>query len=336
MVNILKWLGLDLDEESENFEEYLEKEHPLAIIFSKEQKKEYVYYEKRNTVIQAIGTILIEFLNTNFEEKQQFLKFARKYGLKSLLDILPYSEVKDDTVEEIHKNLVELLNKIQHNFIYTVDFTYNIYNVENIAELTPFERYYTSRISNNANKIEKYRENIEIRFDLDPNYSTESRIDTVKEKDIIQIIKNYDDVNLIPFSHGYFCETISGICYISLLEIINTKDLVIKKCQYCGKYFIPQNRNDELYCNNIYKDEKTCKEIGSQGVFKQKLEQDDVSKLYRTTYHKKFNRARRNPDNEEYKKDFDWWRENAKRWKQDVENGKKTKDEFKEWLLKTK
>jgi len=327
---------LKLDEELEDGEEYIDEKSELAIIFSKEQKKEYVYYEKSNPVIQPIGTILIEFLNTNFEEGKQFATFVRKYGLNSFVDMLPFEEFKGASAEEMHKALVKIFNKIQHNFIYTVDFTYNIYSIENIAELSPFERYYTSRISNNAYKIEKYRENIDIRFDLDPNYSTESRIDTVKEKDIIQIIKKYDDVNLVPFSHGYFCKDISRVCYISLLEIINTKELVIKKCQYCGKYFIPQNRNDELYCNNIYKDGKTCKEIGSQGVFKQKLEQDDALKLYRTVYHKKFNRTRRNPENEGYKKDFDWWRENAKRWKEDVSNAKKTNDEFKEWLMKTK
>lgn len=35
----------------------------------------------------------------------------------------------------------------------------------------------------------------------------------------------------------------------------------IKKCKNCGKFFVPDNRVDELYCNSIYENNKTCKEV---------------------------------------------------------------------------
>ena len=123
---------------------------------------------------------------------------------------------------------------------------------------------------------------------------------------------------------------------VTTLEIITTKDVFIKKCQNCGKYFIPVNRNDEIYCNNIFKNDRACKEIGSMNVWRKKLETDDITRLYRTIYHMKFNRVKRNPTNEGYSSDFEWWKNNVKEWKDNIKKGKKTEDEFKTWLLKTR
>ena len=46
------------------------------------------------------------------------------------------------------------------------------------------------------------------------------------------------------------------------LASIAKEKIDIKKCENCGKYFIPTSRSDEIYCDNIYKNEKTCKELG--------------------------------------------------------------------------
>ena len=47
-----------------------------------------------------------------------------------------------------------------------------------------------------------------------------------------------------------------------------------KKCKNCGKFFVPDNRVDELYCNSIYENNKTCKEVGPFRT-KQKLMQEN-------------------------------------------------------------
>ena len=39
------------------------------------------------------------------------------------------------------------------------------------------------------------------------------------------------------------CNTVNSICDF--------------KCKNCGKFFVPDNRVDELYCSNIYENDKT-------------------------------------------------------------------------------
>ena len=48
------------------------------------------------------------------------------------------------------------------------------------------------------------------------------------------------------------------------LDWINVCDLgfPIKQCSNCSRFFIPDKRSDEIYCNRIYRNGKTCKELG--------------------------------------------------------------------------
>ena len=62
---------------------------------------------------------------------------------------------------------------------------------------------------------------------------------------------------------SYFveCTDVIQTLLIELLEIANL-NIEIKKYRNCGKFFVPDNRSDEIYCSNIYENGKTCKEIG--------------------------------------------------------------------------
>ena len=35
-------------------------------------------------------------------------------------------------------------------------------------------------------------------------------------------------------------------------------------CDKCGKYFIPKNKSNEKYCDNLFKDNKSSKKIAYQ------------------------------------------------------------------------
>lgn len=53
----------------------------------------------------------------------------------------------------------------------------------------------------------------------------------------------------------------------------------INKCKNCNKYFIPENRSDEKYCNNPVKhgSKITCKTIGARKSFANNRKQDPIS-----------------------------------------------------------
>ena len=68
------------------------------------------------------------------------------------------------------------------------------------------------------------------------------------------------------------------------IEFISDKRHVIKQCKNCGRYFIPENLRDIKYCNNIFKDNKTCKELGKQISYKKSLKSDKLLNMYRKMY----------------------------------------------------
>ena len=64
-------------------------------------------------------------------------------------------------------------------------------------------------------------------------------------------------------------------------------------CQNCGKYFVPESRSDEIYCNNIFKGNRTCRQIG----YENKINGDEVLREYRKIYKTQNARKQRNKDN---------------------------------------
>ena len=59
--------------------------------------------------------------------------------------------------------------------------------------------------------------------------------------------------------------------YIILHEVVSNS-LIIKKCQICGKYFIP-NKSNEIYCEFLNEENNTiCRNVGAFQVYKQNLE----------------------------------------------------------------
>lgn len=78
-----------------------------------------------------------------------------------------------------------------------------------------------------------------------------------------------------------------------LFKVIQN-NFTINKCENCGRLFIPvtssnnpnqKGRNDQKYCNNLYKDTgKTCKQIGALNKQKQKIQNNLILKEYNREY----------------------------------------------------
>ena len=80
----------------------------------------------------------------------------------------------------------------------------------------------------------------------------------------------------------YTFTNIKDLCYITFYQLLLNKK-VISKCQCCNDYFIPRERNDEIYCYRKYKTRRneiiTCKEKGKYKTYNFKRK-NNIANLY--------------------------------------------------------
>ncbi len=155
---------------------------------------------------------------------------------------------------------------------------------------------------------------------------TDIRLLRSKLKSDIQELKK-ENMNILEV---YDVESIFHILYISLTYLI-FKELKVKRCLNCGKYFVFKNINAE-YCDRVIKNNKlTCKDIGPTKKFKEKIEQDEVMKIFKRVKTRNYMRSKRNP--EKYPHDeFLKWCENAEELLRYVNKNKISLLEFEERL----
>ncbi len=92
------------------------------------------------------------------------------------------------------------------------------------------------------------------------------------------------DLSIHNIPYCFYSSDVINILAIEFKEFISNKHHVIKKCKNCGRYFIPEDLRDIKYCNNIFKDNKTCKQLGKQISYKKSLKDDKLLDMYRKRY----------------------------------------------------
>ena len=125
-------------------------------------------------------------------------------------------------------------------------------------------------------------------------------------------------------------EDIYAVCsqYFNLMITTNTK---IRKCKNCGKYFVPINRSDEMYCCRVQENGKMCRELD----YADKINDDSLLQIYRTAYKTHNARKQRNIKNRTTAEaDFKAWVSYAKRLLEQAEAGKISSEEFKSLIGK--
>lgn len=88
----------------------------------------------------------------------------------------------------------------------------------------------------------------------------------------------------------YSFSSLLSAYYFCVLYFVEN-NIPIKICKNCGKYFIPENRVSSVYCNRIFENNKTCKEVGANNAYNEKLKKDEVNLLYRKTLSAKKNQC---------------------------------------------
>lgn len=120
------------------------------------------------------------------------------------------------------------------------------------------------------------------------------------------------------------------LCIFTLMKIIES-EFKLNRCQNCGNFFIPTVRSDEIYCNKIFQNGRTCKQVG----YENKMNSDEIMKAYRRTYKTKNALKNRNINNNpNAESDFKKWVYAAKIKMEECRNGVITLEEFNAWLIK--
>lgn len=164
-----------------------------------------------------------------------------------------------------------------------------------------------------------------------PNIQNRCRIPLpLKDEKVEYIIlpNHYSNMDL------YIINSLEQLLYFSLLGC-EKGNVAIKKCELCGKYFIPKQRRDAKYCDNIYLDTgKTCKEYVHMIATNNRKKNDDVYRLYRNIYDKKSKQVIRNSKDETLKYEVEIWKKEAKSIYEKYKNKEISSEEFQEWLDK--
>ena len=285
-----------------------------------------------------IGEQLCDFLNTDFESPDSFKTLIKKYGINFFLNLtdIKYSDFPVST-EEYENSLDILIN--DHKYVFSlfrqdlmldIEYIFNMNNLEEIKDLTPLQRFQVMANSDFRSKSLDKIDNNKVKINLSAFEILRDYSNYPMRQDETQRIVSKANINSSYFIE---CTDIIQTLLVELLEIAKL-NIEIKKCRNCGKFFVPDNRSDEIYCSNIYENSKTCKEIGHFKVQQKLMQENDDLRIYRNVYQKLLLRTRRNPSNTKYAREFEFFKDDNNKWKENISKGIITEKEYIEWLKK--
>jgi len=113
-----------------------------------------------------------------------------------------------------------------------------------------------------------------------------------------------------------------------LSEIIR-REVTFKTCRCCGRYFPSYVHGNAEYCERVFQEGKTCKEIGAVSVFRARLEEYPAMQLYQRAYKTRFARIK---SKRLTKEAFTVWGEEARVYRDKVMSGEMPLEEFERWI----
>ena len=115
---------------------------------------------------------------------------------------------------------------------------------------------------------------------------------------------------------------------LELMDMLD-QNIIVKRCRYCGNYFIAENMKNE-YCGGIAQGEKRpCSEIGSARTYQNRVKKDEIYTLYQRAYKTHFARIKKKKMTQT---EFNTWAIEAKQKMGDVREGRLGMTEYAEWL----
>lgn len=137
-------------------------------------------------------------------------------------------------------------------------------------------------------------------------------------------------IDIVEMFDIYFLEDIIRLELIGLVS----SDLVIKKCKYCGHFFVPAGRIDTEYCDAVAENEtKPCNVIGAIKNYTNNTANDPIHQAYLKAYRRMNAKARQKRITQT---EFLQWSEEARGMRKRCWEGDISLETFKEWLERDK
>ena len=130
------------------------------------------------------------------------------------------------------------------------------------------------------------------------------------------------------FAEVLYPNTAYDLVNFFLREIIR-REITFKTCRCCGRYFPSYVHGNAEYCERLFQDGKTCKEIGAVSMFRARLEEYPAMQLYQRAYKTRFARIKAKRMTKEQ---FMVWGEQARAYRDKVMAGEMKLEEFEGWL----
>lgn len=105
------------------------------------------------------------------------------------------------------------------------------------------------------------------------------------------IVNTDDNIDMVE---TYWLTKLSGLLLVEMMHAI-LHNIPILKCPVCKRFFIADNHGIQ-YCDNIYKDGKTCRQIGAKKQFKEKVKSDSALSLYEKKYQALYYKRKKTTD----------------------------------------
>ena len=287
---------------------------------------------------QQFGDLLLDFLNTDFGEFQSaYNNFLYKYGFELLAENdsseytrnYMYLESKYVRImESIYDNSRTDLMSMQSDLSSLIDFVYNLNGNEEYKDAKPISKFVASLVKRTYD-TQWYEKDFDLLFD---NYDKKFfHYTSFSLGDLIKKIDN--DENFVKRNNVYTSTHLSSILFLTLEKIVTSENLIIKKCQNCGRYFIPIYRQSEVYCDFENIDgTPPCREKGALTTYNKNLKDNPALLKYRRTYQQKFMEVFRSGDDPDLKKAFEKWKKQAQEKIKQYKKGKITAEELYTWM----
>ena len=207
----------------------------------------YFIYRKVNNytnekIIVPVGTFLVDFLSLDLTAIEQELNTSIQQD-KYKFDLALYHSTK----------ITNILRKYCNEFSATLICDDICYPERTISQRTQLlKESYSMQIED----IKYYLLNGKFRYDSIFS-AADFEVNNFQE---ITVNFGLNDTLTTPI----ILYTVKDLYSMLSLDLINIKyrNIPIKQCENCKKFFIPNKRSDEIYCDRIYRNGKTCKELG--------------------------------------------------------------------------
>ena len=140
---------------------------------------------------------------------------------------------------------------------------------------------------------------------------------------------NFEVIDHKIFAEVLYPKDIYDLIDFHVRECVK-REMRMRVCKNCLRYFAVTGKASTEYCDRVCDSKgRTCREIGAINTWTQRKQGDEVFKEYRREYKKRFARINAGKLT---KSAFYAWSEEARRKKEDCDNGVISPEEFSRWL----